>query len=172
MNYNIHPIIVHFPIAFLFIYSFIKIVPFSKWFPEVSWKHIERSLLLIGVLGAFAALSTGEIAEQLVNPNHQLVEMHSTFADISVWIYGILLLGEIISIINQNYISHFLQYTKVVKFLAQIEKLISNNILSKILAFFGFIAIFVTGLLGGVMVFGLSADPIAKFVLIILGINI
>ena len=58
MTYNIHPLFVHFPIAFLFIYSLIKIVPVKKWLPKVSWKDIERVLLVVGVLGAFAALSS------------------------------------------------------------------------------------------------------------------
>ena len=76
MTYNIHPLFVHFPIALLFVYSIIKILPLQKWLPNVAWKHIERVLLLVGVLGAFAALSTGEIAEHLTRPNHDLVETH------------------------------------------------------------------------------------------------
>ncbi len=57
--------VVHFPVALLLFYSIIKILPWSKWFPNVSWKHIERALLLAGVLGAFVSLSTGEVAEHL-----------------------------------------------------------------------------------------------------------
>jgi hypothetical protein len=46
MNYNIHPLLVHFPVAFLAIYSLIKIIPVSKWFPHISWKHIEITLFI------------------------------------------------------------------------------------------------------------------------------
>ena len=83
MMYNIHPLFVHFPIALLLIYSIIKILPLQKWLPAVAWKHIERALLFFGVLGAFAALSTGEIAEQMTRPNNDVVEAHSLFAAIA-----------------------------------------------------------------------------------------
>ena len=69
MTYNIHPIFVHFPIALLFIYSIIKIIPFKKWFPKVTWDYLGFILLIIGVLGAFVASSTGEIADELIQKN-------------------------------------------------------------------------------------------------------
>ena len=104
--YNIHPLLVHFPIALLFLYSVIKILPFKRWFPKIAWRDIERVLLLVGVLGAFAALATGDTAEHLVHPNRQLVDAHSTFGAVATWIYGALLVGEFAAVINaQNY--HF-----------------------------------------------------------------
>ena len=91
MTYNIHPIIVHFPIALLFLYSIIKILPLNKWLPKVAWRDIERVLLVFGVLGAFVALATGQIARHLIQPNRDLIHAHSNFASISTWLYGLLL---------------------------------------------------------------------------------
>ncbi|PIZ87334.1 hypothetical protein COX93_01240 [Candidatus Nomurabacteria bacterium CG_4_10_14_0_2_um_filter_30_12] len=170
MTYNIHPIFVHFPIALLLIYSIIKILPFKKWFPDVSWKHIEVVLLGLGVFGAFVASSTGEIAEHLTRLNRQLVEMHSTFASISTWLYGLLLLGEFLYLLTPYFITKF-NSSKIVGFLLFVQKILINNVLSKIMAFLGLIAISTTGLLGGVMVFGTSSDPLASIVLNILGLN-
>ena len=170
MTYNIHPLFVHFPIALLFIYSLIKILPFQKWLPNVSWKHIERTFLLVVVLGAFAASFTGEIAEHLVNPNRQLVEIHSFFATLSTWLYGLLLLGEILYFLTPLIITK-LSISPLTKLLSFIQSILQNRIFSKILAFLGLIAISVTGLLGGVIVYGVSADPIAGIVLQILGIT-
>lgn len=171
MTYNIHPLFVHFPIALLFLYSLIKIIPFSRWFPNVSWKHIERTLLLIGVGGAFIALSTGETAEHLTHPSRQLVEMHSTFASLSTWLYGLLLLGEILYFITPGIITK-LKVPWANHLLIFIQNLLLNPIVSKLLALLGLIAISITGLLGGVMVYGASADPIAGTVLHLLGINL
>ncbi len=171
MIYNIHPIFVHFPIAFMLLYSFIKIVPFYKWFPKVAWKQIEVVLLVAGVLGAFVASSTGEIAENLVQPNNQLVEMHSAFAGASTWIYALLLVGELLVLLTPTIIPK-LGIPKLTSFLIFIQKILTHRKLSAVLAFLGLIAISVTGLLGGVMVYGTTADPVAGIVLQILGLSI
>ena len=94
MTYNIHPLFVHFPIAFLLLYSLIRILPFERLIPSLSWRHIQQVLLLAGILGAFLSNTTGEIAEHLVRPEEALVEMHAFFALASTWIYGLLLGGE------------------------------------------------------------------------------
>ena len=95
MSYNLHPLFVHFPIALLFLYSFIKIIPLKKWWPQ----------------------------------------------------------GEIISLVIPS------------------KKNLTHPILSGFLALVGLVAIVVTGLLGGVMVYGPTADPAAGIVLRLLGLN-
>ncbi|MDE2399683.1 MAG: hypothetical protein KGL67_01590 [Patescibacteria group bacterium] len=154
MTYNVHPIFVHFPIVLLLLYSIVKILPLDKFFPRVSWKQIERFLLVLGFLGALAAIYTGGIARHLIQPNRQLVGMHSTFATASTWIYGFLLFLEIIAIVKSKY----------AKF--------SDGLFSKLLALVGLISISITGLLGGVIVYGVTADPLAGIVLKLLGINL
>ncbi len=174
MSYNIHPIFVHFPIALLCVYSIVAIIPFKKWFPQISWKQIERVLLVIGVLGAFVALATGETAEHLTQPDRQLVEMHSLFAGISTWVYGILLIAEIFVIITPFLESNqFLQKAPSVfkKVIARLGAFFTQRVVLGVLAFIGFIAISITGLLGGVLVYGLTADPFAGIVLKMLGLN-
>jgi hypothetical protein len=169
MTYNIHPLFVHFPIAFLVVYSVIKFLPVEKWITSISWRPIQRLLLVVGVLGAFVSNSTGEMAEHLVKADHDLVEMHAFFAGASTWIYGILLVGEILFLLNRYFTTKNIQ-TPINKILISIEKIINQKILSSTLALIGLIAIFMTGLLGGVIVYGVSADPIAPFVLRLLGL--
>lgn len=171
MTYNIHPIFVHFPIAFLLLYSFIKIVPFRKWFPLVSWTQIERVLLFVGVLGAMAASSTGETAEHIVKVSRQIVRTHSLFADMSVWIYGALLFGEILSLFNSR-ILPIIKGEKSKRFYIFIQRILTTGIVSITLSVLGLIAITLTGLLGGVLVYGVSADPVAGIMLQILGLSI
>ena len=95
MTYNIHPIFVHIPIAFLAVYSIVTIIPFHKFLPRIMWRDVRLIILIAGVIGAFFALGTGELAEHLVKPNHNIVETHALFASLSTWLYAILLLGEI-----------------------------------------------------------------------------
>ncbi len=171
MTYNIHPIFVHFPIALLFLYSLIKIFPVKKLFPKVSWKHIEILLLSVGMAGAALALATGDTAEHLLSPsNRQLVQTHSMFGEISTWLYGALLLGEILFFINPFIIEKF-KLPKVNSFLLFIQRILTSPFVSKTLALLGFVAISITGLLGGVLVYGVTADPLASIVLRVLGIS-
>jgi len=154
MTYNIHPIFVHFPVALLFLYSVIKILPLRKFFPKVFWKHIERVLLVAGLLGACAAIYTGTIAKTLVQPDRELVRAHITFALSSTAVYSLLLFFEIIAVLRPKYLD------------------LTNGKISKLLALAGIICISVTGMLGGVMVYGLSADPLAGPLLKLLGIHL
>lgn len=169
MTYNIHPIFVHFPIALLTIYSLIRVIPVARWMPQVKWRDIERVLLAIGVLGAFAGLATGETAEHLTHPNHQLVEMHALFASLSTWLYGALLTGEAVAIYNVR--SWAIRFPFVTNITRLLERILCNETLSILIAFVALISIGITGLLGGVMVYGISADPLATVVLRLFGIS-
>ncbi len=171
MQYNLHPLFVHFPVAMLFVYSIIKILPAERWFPTVAWKHIERALLVFGVAGAFLALATGDTAEHLSTASRPLIEMHSTFAGLATALYGALLAGEILNVINPKLLPKIKNKT-LVSFLSWLEKILTNKIFSVVLAVLALVAITVTGLLGGVIVYGVSADPMAGIVVKMLGLNL
>lgn len=130
------------------------------WFPRVAWNHIERFLLIAGIAGGSLALFTGEIAAELVKPDHKLVETHEFFANLSIWLYGALLLGEILSFLN-------LQYAYVSK----LKNLLTNRLFSGIVALIALGSITITGILGGVMVYGTSSDPFAGILLKLFGID-
>jgi hypothetical protein len=170
MQYNIHPLFVHFPIALLFLYSVIKIIPFKKWFPDSDFKVVEMVLLLFGFLGACMALFTGETAEHIVQPARDLVEMHSFFANISTYIYGTLLVGELSSLVNKNLSETSQSFIRKISLF--LEKVLCNKYFSILLSILGLICISTAGLLGGVMVYGLTADPVAPFVLHLLGLSV
>lgn len=168
---NIHPLVIHFPIAFLVIYSLIVIFPIKRWFPRLAWKDIELILLLVGFTGTIAALQTGEIASELTFQNRDILEMHEFFANATSWTYGLLIAGKILSFIQ----AHSL-YTKIPvviqKLISPISSLLNNTGVVILLAIIGIIVLSLTGLLGGVMVYGTSADPLAPFVLKLLQINL
>lgn len=173
MAYNIHPLFVHFPIAFLLLYSLLKILPFSRWFSSVAWRQIRFVLLLAGVLGAMAASTTGEIAEHLTAPDRRIVEMHAFFAAASTWVYGLLLAGELLAFLNPYLVRVFPgNLGFLLRLLTAAERLLTHRVLTTLLAVLGVFAISLTGLLGGVMVYGTSADPFAPVVLELLGIQL
>jgi len=169
MAFDIHPIVIHFPIALLFLYSILKILPLSKWFPQVSWRQIERVLLVIGFAGALVALLTGQVARQLNQPDRTLVHAHETFAQATTWLYGALLLGEIAAFVNER---KYVTEPTIAKILELIETVLANRMLSAIIALIALGTLFLTGLLGGALVYGTSADPLTGIILPWLGIPV
>lgn len=171
MNYNIHPIIVHFPVAFLFIYSVLKILPFKKWFKNTNWSHVEIIILITGVLGAWAGNATGEMAEHMVRVNREVLQMHTFFAGATSTFYVILLAGELLPFITLKITERF-NFMNISKLLLFFQKILSNRVVMILLAILGLVAVSMTGLLGGVMVYGTTADPLAAPVLKMLGITL
>ncbi len=170
--YNIHPIFVHFPIALLCLYSIIKILPLKKWLPKIAWADVGFVVLLVGVLGAFSALLTGEVAEDIVRTSHKLVELHSSFAVGATWLYGALLVGELSRIILSLQIIEKPALVNVKKGLTILKKIFYADLFAKVLSVLALLAITMTGLLGGAIVYGTTADPFTGIVLKMFGIFI
>jgi hypothetical protein len=68
------------------------------------------------------------------------------------------------------YLSKKFPLGSIATLLLKVENLLTNRTLTLILAIVGVVAISLTGLLGGVMIYGTSADPLAPFILKILGL--
>ena len=172
MTINIHPIIVHFPIAFLFLYSLIILLPVQKWFKNISWKVSEQLLLLTGTLGIFVAQVSGSLAQKITRPSRQISEMHELFANTTMWFYLILIVIEfspmIISFIQKKI--HKDKKCFILPLLKRVHNILNRKWIIILSALLGVISLFLTGLLGGVMVYGISADPLAPFVLRMLGL--
>jgi hypothetical protein len=130
---------------------------------------VERVLLFFGTIGAFVALQTGEIAEQLVKPSHDLVEVHSNFATITTYIFGALTLGEICAYVRTKM---WFTHKSVARILRFIDTVFTHRTVSFVLAVVGLIALFVTGVLGGVLVYGTTADPFSPFLISLFRINL
>lgn len=167
---NIHPIVVHFPIAFLFIWGLCEVLPVNKWFASINWVPIKNFLLIIGFLGGWVAQMTGEQAEHLIGRN-SLVHTHSAFAQASMILFGIFAVEVIILFIKAKYFNIYNTFGILAKIVDKCLLLLQNKIVRGLIVFCALVAIFITGLLGGVMVHGTTADPLAPFVLRLLGLE-
>lgn len=164
---NIHPIFVHFPVAFLTIYALFELVRMKKLRENTHWLMIKAVLLWVGFLGTLAALQTGEMAEDLVGRN-QLIEVHSQWGTITSWIFGVLSLVYALAVLERYFGEKIGQAlgggAAIFKRIAALAAVAQRSPLSLVIALAGLAAVSITGALGGAIAYGPDIDPVVKFV--------
>lgn len=175
---DLHPIIVHIPLAFFAVYSLLEIISFIPMLRKSeTFFSIKIFLVFVGVIGASIALSSGENAYNLnkLNLNKSLVEDHEGVAELTYNLYIIILImyGTIFLSRSEkikNYVStKLLNNIILTKITNQIYKtgdwIYKNYLILVILSIIGLVLASVTGALGGAIVYGTDAkDPIINIV--------
>jgi len=91
---QIHSKLVHFPIAFLMLYPVIELLYLIT--KKDFFNKIAFLFLVIGVVGAFFAVLSGNQAFELVSKwpgdNKEIFNLHQTFANITVWSFTAILI--------------------------------------------------------------------------------
>ncbi|HVY67667.1 MAG TPA: DUF2231 domain-containing protein [Patescibacteria group bacterium] len=169
---NLHPIFVHFPVALLTVYALMELLRFRKLQGQPYWFYVKALFLMIGGLGALAALATGDAARLAARMGEfhpavanfsQVVRLHESFADLSVAIFGLLAASYLILWLDRENFGRWLGSAGLQSFWAVLRKmagLLADSPLSVILALAGLASITITGGLGGIMVYGPGVDPI------------
>ena len=106
---ELHPRIVHFPIAFLLIYALLEI--FGILSKKEFFQKSAYLFLFLGVLTAIAAVITGnqaaEIASKLKDAGAvvptDLISQHENFANISLWYFTALLVFRTYVVIKKKF---------------------------------------------------------------------
>lgn len=83
-----HPLSVHFPIVLLIMAALFKLI--GLWSSKITWSHGGRFLLILGVIGIWIAIYTGDLADgivsrQLCDPT--ILKGHENYAYITAWIF-------------------------------------------------------------------------------------
>ena len=142
---DLHTKIIHFPIALLFTYVLFDAVGIIS--KKETYQKAAHILLLLGVLGAFAAAFSGNQAFASYKFwNDQSLEVfnnHEFYANLTVWYFTALLILRTYFVIKKKYI-HQLKY------------------LLLILGFIGCALVFQTSEFGGklVKIFGIGTELI------------
>ncbi len=164
---QIHPVIVHFPIALLTLYALLELVPFKKTWTDPKWIFAKRVLLFVGTLAVFAALETGEArGGEVIEPGTALA-YHEKVATVTEFVFIILAGSQLIMTVT-NVVTRFVSKREwmyvIWKILEKIAKFLTLRPVVIVLALFGLICVTFTGALGGGMVYGPEADPMVKAV--------
>ncbi len=162
---NIHPIIVHFPIALLITYAIIEILPLTKWYPRFPWDPIKFFLVFFGTIGALAALGTGSLAEHSSQWTlRSVLSVHKTFAGATTVIFGILAGAYAVRWFTLQYLELLPGFSGVFSFFRKIADFILKRRIAIPMAIIGLAAMLVTSVLGGIIVYGPNLDPFTKFI--------
>ena len=169
---NIHPILVHFPIALLTLYAICELIRFKKVTAQHYWFHVKAILIIAGLVTAELALGSGEAIEKMFkeeNPvKDAIVHVHAASAEGTIGIFLILAISYLVLWIEYDSSKKFLvKYPSLAnpwKRLIKIAKWIIDTPASLVLALIGIVGITITGALGGAMVHGPDVDPFVSFV--------
>lgn len=163
-----HPLIVHFPIACLVLYTWVEVVTFLWPRSKTSLLTTKYFLLGIGVIGSFGALYSGEIAmESSGMQASRLVQAHESFAQRSHLLYMIISLWYIAQWIIQKKICITYWPKQAQSHLSWFIRLVDskiNHIIIALLAIAGFLLISITGALGAAITHGPDVDMIVRWV--------
>ena len=158
MPYNIHPIIVHFPIALLTVYCALEIIRIPALVRRAGAFPAKVLLLTVGTIGAAFALLSGDAAQEGYEGTAQLAQVigwHSTFAYVTTGIFVIITFSYLIRWLQNAGIAGWIPSA-----ILRLEKDIFRSPVLVMLAIVGFGSLLITGALGGSLVYGKSADPL------------
>ncbi|MCJ8011577.1 hypothetical protein MUG84_07415 [Paenibacillus sp. KQZ6P-2] len=92
MSTPLHPLIVHFPIALLFVGAIVQII--ALWRPKI-WDTIANFTLITGLITGVIAYMTGDggerFARQVFGTSESAIHRHENFAFFTLIVFGLLI---------------------------------------------------------------------------------
>ncbi len=158
--WNIHPMLVHFPVAFIFAYAIAEFLRFRKITAQPYWFFVKASLIIFASLSTiptiiFGLIAKATLADSTLIGYEDVVLVHETFAICTAVIAGLVALAYFIAWLNR--------YNRALKF-SNYARFMLGAPISIIFALILIIMITITGALGGTMAYGPDAEPISHVI--------
>ena len=169
---NIHPMIVHFPVALLTVYSLMELVRFRKINSNDVWFYIKSFVIVVGTLGSYAAFMAGDPAAHIYRQAHpemrSILGLHETWAGITVTIFSIIAVIYLVQVLRK---AGYVEKIKNIPIIGSVWNIVSaiSDFMFKpsimvTLALAGLLSVTLTGAFGGTLVYGSTSDPFISLV--------
>ncbi len=160
---NLHPLLVHFPIALLTAYAVLELASLLKPIRARTYVfQLKAAMLLLGALAAIPTYYTGFIQLAKIPQDSELyraVTMHWRFATLSLIVFAFLMLAYV----SEWLLREWATASESTKKRLAWSRGITQTAAAPILALGGLACITVTGALGGSLVYGPDIDPAVAF---------
>jgi len=159
MFINVHPAVVHIPVACLMLYSLFELMHFRRLLAKPYWFYVKATLVIVGAIGAWVARQTGEMIESAfaVGSTAKVVEMHAQWATGTATLFSVIALAYGFGWVQREFVVRWAWPQRFSRFLLRGYVIVP-------LAALGLVAITVTGALGGSITRGAEADPFVSLV--------
>ncbi|MEY4744577.1 MAG: hypothetical protein RL272_522 [Candidatus Parcubacteria bacterium] len=166
---NVHPILVHFPIALLTVYAVLELLRVPHLMKRTSFFYVKAAFLLIGSAGSLAAYVSGNAIEDMFASSaamNRLVHIHSRWAIATVLAFGALAFCYAAVWLKKELDARGAAF-RIVSGAARLGASVLDTPLAALIALAGLACVTVTGALGGAIVYGADIDPIVKFITVL-----
>lgn len=150
---DIHPLVIHYPLAFLTTYAVFELLRFKRILGLPHWFYIKAAFVVVGELGAIATLVAAYFSPDLALES-ALSKMYINFMLITAAIFGVVVLSYLYEWFRPNKWSLFFLQPKIIV----------------PLAFAGLFFVIVAGGLFGATIYGTHFDPFLAPVFRLLGV--
>lgn len=165
-DFNFHPLLVHFPIALLSIYSLLEFLRFRKILEWLPFTYMKGFLVILGSFFSLVTWFSGQLIEKQFSDQKKLVELHSHFAVMTIVIYGLVAAIYIWKFIELNESIH--RAIPLTRIWSQLYLVLNKPLILVSLAFIGFGMLLTTGAMGGMIAFGPNIDPFTQLLYLLL----
>jgi uncharacterized membrane protein len=163
---NVHPLLVHFPVALLTIYALLELLRFTRITALPYTFYVKATFVIIGTASSYAAYLSG----LLIGPQFmqgsltKLVQMHGFFAMLTAVLYTVIALAYLFAWLKR---ADALKSPRLQRFGDRADRFVMSG-WSVLTALIGLTLVTITGALGGAIAYGPDIDPFVSVIYTIL----